>query len=58
MTPGSFGSEGIKMEERMQYNVTTASYNSTSIDDDDDGNNIWYRLGNYSKLLAFQLQWG
>jgi len=31
MTPGSFGSGGVKVEERLQYNVTTASYNSTSI---------------------------
>jgi len=46
MRPGSFGSEGTKMEERIQYNVTTASYNSTSIYDDDDDNynynNTWY----------------
>jgi hypothetical protein len=59
MTPGSFGSEGIKMEPRIQYNVTTASYNSTRIYDDDDDNdnynNTRHRLGNYSKLFAFSI---
>jgi hypothetical protein len=40
--PGSFGSEGIKMEEIIQQNVTNASNNSTSNDDD-----TRYQQGNY-----------
>jgi len=50
------------MEERIQYNVTTASNNSTSNDDndddddDDDDDDKRYRQGNYWKLFAFQLQ--
>ena len=59
MTPGSFGSESIKIEPRIQYNVTTASCNSTRIYDDDDDNdnynNTRHRLGNYSKLFAFSI---
>jgi hypothetical protein len=38
MMPGSLVSEVIKIEERIQCNVITESYNSTSIYDDDDDN--------------------